>query len=362
MKVLFIARATLYSSPGGDTRQLDETAHNLLKLGIDVDVALTNTQPDYRAYDLLHFFNIIRPADILRHSRRAGKPYVVSTIYVQYGAADRVARGGLAGAIGRMLNEDGMEWVKAVARMLKNGERLPLRYFLIGHRQAVQEVAKGAAMLLPNSASEYRRFVAAYDIERPHCVVPNGVNLADVRRHYNPLPAYEGAVLCMGRIEARKNQLRLIEALNNTALRVFIHGRPSPNAVGYANACAEAAASNIQILPPITGATLYAAYASAKVHVLPSYFETTGLSSLEAAAMGCNIVVTDRGDTRDYFGDRAWYCDPDDPASIRGAVEAAHAAPYDEKFRAHILKNYTWQRAGEETLAAYEAVLSGRVK
>lgn len=358
MKVLFIARATLYSSPGGDTRQLDETAQNLRALGVTVDVALTNTQPAYAGYDLLHFFNIIRPADILRHSRRAGKPYVVSTIYVQYGVADKEARGGLAGALGRVLDEDSMEWVKAAARMLKNGERLPARYLLIGHRRAVQEVARGAAMLLPNSASEYRRFEAAYGVARPHRVVPNGVSLADVQQTYKPVPAYEGAVLCMGRIEARKNQLRLIDAMAGSSLQLFIHGHPSPNAVAYATACAEAAGPNVQILPPITGASLYAAYASAKVHVLPSYFETTGLSSLEAAAMGCNIVVTDRGDTREYFGDRAWYCEPESTVSIRAAVEAAHAAPVDAGFREEILERYTWRRAAKETLAAYEAVLT----
>ena len=194
-------------------------------------------------------------------------------------------------------------------------------------------------------------------MERPHRVVPNGVGLADVQRSYDPVPEYEGAVLCMGRIEARKNQLRLIKALNNSRFRLFIHGHPSPNAGAYAAACREAAASNVKILPPLSGDALYAAYASAKVHVLPSYFETTGLSSLEAAAMGCNIVVTDRGDTGDYFGDHAWYCEPDDTASIREAVEAAHAAPLDAGFREEILARFTWRRAAEETLAAYREVL-----
>ncbi len=212
-------------------------------------------------------------------------------------------------------------------------------------------------MLLPNSTSEYRRFEAVYGAVRPHRVVPNGVRLTSVTKSYEAVPEYEGAVLCMGRIEARKNQLRLIEAINGSSLRLFIHGDPSPNAAGYAAACAAAAGTNVQILPPLSGAALYAAYASAKVHVLPSWFETTGLSSLEAAAMGCNIVVTDRGDTRDYFGDRAWYCEPGNTGSIRAAVEAAHAAPVDAGFRQEILERFTWRRAAEETLAAYQEVL-----
>ena len=102
---------------------------------------------------------------------------------------------------------------------------------------------------------------------------------------------------------------------------------------------------------------LFTAYSNAKVHVLPSYFETTGLSSLEAAVMGCNIVVTDKGDTRDYFGDDAWYCDPDSVESIRNAVDAAYKAPFNEAFRERILRDFTWERAAEETLAAYKQVL-----
>ena len=48
--------------------------------------------------------------------------------------------------------------------------------------------------------------------------------------------------------------------------------------------------------------------------------ETPGLSSLEAAAMGKNIVVTTKGDTYDYFEDYAFYCEPDDIESIKNAL------------------------------------------
>ena len=36
MKVAFISRATLYSTPGGDTKQVDMTANYLRELGVDV--------------------------------------------------------------------------------------------------------------------------------------------------------------------------------------------------------------------------------------------------------------------------------------------------------------------------------------
>jgi len=359
MNVLFIARATLYSTPGGDTKQLDLTAEALRALGVRVDIALTTESPDYSRYDLLHFFNIIRPADILYHAQRSGKPFVVSTIFLDYGSFEKTARGGALGVLNRFVSEDGIEYIKAIARWLKNGERIrSWQYLTRGHKASVRWVARGARMLLPNSENEYRRFVQKYGAERPYRVIPNGISADVAQRPLNKMPQYEGAVLCVARVEGRKNQFNLIRALNGTDLKLFIHGKPSPNNIVYYEACKREAGPNVRFSDWLSEEELYAMYASAKVHVLPSYFETTGLSSLEAAVMGCNIVVTDRGDVRDYFGDRAWYCDPDDPASIRAAIEAAHAAPYDPAFRDYILEHYTWQRAAEETLAAYKEVLA----
>ena len=82
------------------------------------------------------------------------------------------------------------------------------------------------------------------------------------------------------------------------------------------------------------------------------------LGYLHWKQLGCNIVVTDKGDTKDYFENDAWFCDPDDLESIRSAVEAAYNAPYNPDFRKRILENYTWERAAEETLAAYKQVLT----
>lgn len=358
MKVAFISRATLYSTPGGDTKQLDLTAHYLRKTGVEVDIYLTNQPIDYSKYDLLHFFNIIRPADIIGHIELSGKPYVVSTIFLDYGEFEKQTRGGLMKWMNKIFSEDQIEYIKAIARWLKNGEKIgSVNYLLWGHRKSVKWVAKHAGILLPNSENEYRRLAKKYNIEHAYRVVPNGIDASVAHRVSKKNPKYENAILCVARIEGRKNQLNLIRALNNTPFKVFIHGKPSPNNIAYYEQCKAEAAENIHFSTWLSEEELYEMYYSAKVHILPSYFETTGLSSLEAAVMGCNIVVTDKGDTKDYFENDAWFCDPDDLASIRSAVEAAYNAPYNPDFRKKILENYTWERAAEETLAAYKQVL-----
>ena len=64
-------------------------------------------------------------------------------------------------------------------------------------------------------------------------------------------------------------------------------------------------------------------YRAASVHACVSWYETPGLVSLEAALSGCKLVVTPGGSTREYFGEDAFYCRPDDAASIRAAVVQA---------------------------------------
>jgi len=60
--------------------------------------------------------------------------------------------------------------------------------------------------------------------------------------------------------------------------------------------------------------------------------------------MGCNLVITDRGDTKEYFGNYAYYCEPDSIGSIRKAIIKACESPINPKLKEHILKNFTWKK------------------
>ncbi len=355
-RVAAISRATLYSDPGGDTKQIERTAHYLRELGVKIDVFLTTDAIDYRKYDLLHFFNITRPADILRHTKKSDRPYVVSPIFVEFGHED--SDSSLRGRLRKQFGADGLEYLKVVARRVKNGERIgSMNYLIRGHRRSIQKIAQDAALLLPNSESEYRRFAAHYGVAQTYQVIPNGVDVPRVLKRYPKIPSHTDAVVCLGRIEPRKNQLRLIQALKGTGYKLIIHGQASPNHAAYEKLCREAAGKDCFFEGWLRGDEIFAALGSARVHAMPSFFETTGLSSLEAAAMGCNVVMSENGDTRDYFEDFAYYCDPEDIESIRSAVDRAYNAPFDDELRARIFDQFTWEHAAQSTLKAYRRVL-----
>jgi glycosyltransferase involved in cell wall biosynthesis len=360
LNVLMIGRSTLDSSPGGDTVQLYSTAKYLKPLGVNIDVKLSNEVINYDKYDLIHFFNVIRPDDILAHIFRSNLPFVISTIFVDYSEYERSNTVGLQGLVAKVFSGDQMEYIKAVARYIVNGDKInSLHYLLKGHRSSVNYVSQRAKMLLPNSHSEFNRFAKAYKTNGVYRKVPNAVDLSTFDPDVLPNEEFRNQIICVGRIEGRKNQLNLLRAMQNTDYHVTLIGKASPNHKRYYDDCVKLieANPNFNIIDHVSHKALSSIYKAAKVHVLASWFETTGLSSLEAAAMDCNIVVTSKGDTVEYFGDLAYYCEPDDVESIRIAVDLAYNSPVNTDLKNLLRKEFTWENAAQETYSAYKSIL-----
>ncbi len=357
MKIAFITRSTLNKIPGGDTEQVLQTRRFLQHLGVKVDLYLTTEKIVYSQYDLIHAFNITRPADILYHINKSAVPVVVSTILVDYAEFDKYHRKGIPGFVLRLFPAGANEYVKTIARWVLQKDSLRSKSFLWkGQDKSIREIIRKAGWLLPNSDAEYQELELRYGIRKSYSVIPNGVD----NSIFNMSATFEKnqkLVLSAARIEGRKNQLNLIRALNNTGYTLLLTGLPAPNQRKYYETCKKEAARNIIFCGRVPINTLVRYYGQASVHVLPSWHETCGLSSLEAAAMGCNVVITDKGFTRDYFGDEAFYCDPGNPASIYEAVVQAASSATPCKLQEKVLQYYTWQQAAKTTLLAYKNIL-----
>ena len=70
-------------------------------------------------------------------------------------------------------------------------------------------------------------------------------------------------------------------------------------------------------MPHIEHELLRHAFAAAAVHALPSWYETTGLSTLEALAAGRPVVVSGGPCVEEYFAGCARFCNPGSIRSIR---------------------------------------------
>lgn len=229
--------------------------------------------------------------------------------------------------------------------------------------QEIEFLLHMATRILPNSQAECDQLAALFRLD-PGLFSPivNGVDdiffePADPGLFRNHFGIHQPFVLCMGNIEERKNQLRLIKALAGAGVRLVLAGRERE--ADYAARCRALDADFVTWAGVLEhgGALQRSAYAAAEALVLPSTLETPGLAALEAGAGNCRLVLTREGCTKEYFGDQAFYLDPYDEDSIRQAVLAALASPPPVALAGFVRERYTWRRAGEQLLDVYQGLM-----
>jgi len=367
MKVLFQSRSNLYTAPGGDLVQMEKTKEFLEKEGITVDISL-EPSPNLEGYDLVHLFNLMEPQEIypqMLNAKRQGKRVVLSTIYGLYTEFERKARGGLFQKLANVLTPYQIGYIKTIVKHVAEKRMHGGVYKMLykGYYGMMKEIAMNTSVFLPNSESEMQRVAYEFKLKTyQHISVPNAIDkkifVNAGNEVSNKFSAFKECILCAARIEGRKSTLNLVRAVKNSPYKLVLVGKESANQKEYVKQVREEAGDNVYFLGTMPHEELRELYSVAKVHALVSWMETPGLSSLEAGVMDCNIVVTKKGDTKDYFGDYAFYCEPDDVVSIRQAIDKAYNAQTDPGLKKRILENYTWEKTAQETLKGYQKAIS----
>lgn len=367
MKILMQSRVSLFRIPGGDTIQILKTKEFLEKLGVRVDISL-ESEPDLSHYDIVHFYHFFRIHEAYisaRNAKKQKKKFVLTPIYVSKELRNNFENNADLGYIkyvNRIVGEELRERLKGVWHYFIDKERniATLSLILKGYKRLMEKTIKEVDLFLPNSQAEMNMLIKDFPGTYRYKIIPNAVdeNLFRERTNINKYSLLPDTILCIARIEPRKNQLSLIKAIKETPYRLLLIGDFVPNRITYYDEVIKYKSEKINILSALPHNELKYIYSNAKVHALPSWFESPGLSSLEAAAMGCNIVVSDQDIIREYFGNFAFYCKPDSIASIKDAILKAYAAEKKSELREHILENYNWKKVAKLTLEAYEEILS----
>ena len=121
----------------------------------------------------------------------------------------------------------------------------------------------------------------------------------------------------------RKNVMRLMEAAVKYGFQLVVAGsRGSAEAFAPFKEMADKH-DNITILGYLTDEELESYYNRAKVFALPSLFEGVGLVALEAAMHHCDIVLTNLGGPKEYYGGHAHLVNPYSVDEIGRAVTEA---------------------------------------
>lgn len=357
MRVLMQSRPSAESHPGGDTVLMNQIKESLQRRGVEVTVDLEGRE-SASDYDIVHLYNFATPEYTQILAERAyeqGVPYVVSTLYEDIPSFLNQANYYASHLIDYVRRDQDRAWHlqnKPLYHKIPQCGRFE-NTWTATHAASLFVTGKREAECLKR---DYPTIKSIEEIKLGYEVSES----ADPNLFINEY-GVKDFVLCVGRLEARKNQLMLLKALEDIDIPVVIAAGGFSYQPEY-----EQAVRNFRrrgktiVLGRLSSQMLASAYAAAKVHALPSWYELPGLVSLEAAYHGCNVVVSNSGTIFDYLGEKAFYCNPEDEDSIRQAVLAAYQSPVLEGLKEVVMDN-TWDSVGKKTLEAYKKVVGAEI-
>ena len=382
MNILLVNHGTAGDWGGGDGVQIRETAKRLTQRGHHVQ-AVNTDQPDARGFDLVHLFNC-RIEESFRQQmgccQRVGVPVVVSPIWISLAKALWGSRGTMS-VLQQAVDGASATKVDSLLNKLRNRElvvRLPNGAVNADgygdeswpvNRKVIKELLLQADGLLPNSWLELQAVrhdlqwhggtfeIAHYGVDPGLFLDPDPTAFREATGIQTPF------VMQAGRIEPAKNQAMLCWALRETNLPIVLIGG-SKHWPAYADLCKSISGEKLKIINHLPQPLLASAYAAAAVHVLPSWMETCGLVSLEAALAGAPLVGSTFGHELEYLEGDAWYADPGNEKTLLKAVVAAweagrhHQRPIAMKRK--VLERFNWERTVDATEKLYRRVLDAR--
>jgi glycosyltransferase involved in cell wall biosynthesis len=338
VRIAFLTNTWAFQLPGGGEQVLLQSRRELERRGHTV--ALFDPWRDkLRDFDVIHYFHC--PGwDCWTRLKTYGPPLVVTpTLWCEPPSRRWIVRE-----------------VRHAAHRLADGWWCPpIDERAVRHHLMIPD------LLLPASRAEAGRLNRFAGIPLSRMRVVRNVVSVDSGDEQVPADLDEALgdgsrLLCVGSFHREKNQLTLIRALRGLPDRVVFIGGCYPDDPGYLHECRAEAGGQHWFFPEQRHSVVLSAMRRVRLYVQPSLRETCGLAALEAAALGCRVAITRRGGAREYFGDYAWYFDPERPSDIRRTLAAAASARWNGALATHVLARHGHGRLGDDLETAYHSL------
>ncbi len=366
-KILLAINSSEQLAPGGPSVRVLRMKDHLERNGLHVEIS-TEEQPDTKNFDLVHVFSTWPPDTTLqklRYLHNRNIPIVFSPVFLdlsEFVWASRTIPSIFKPGSGNNELDQDLELVRAQNKIFADTSLNGQNQILPGYFSQVREMVSLADHLIGLSKFEMEHLWAIGIDPKPYTLVQNAV---DYNRFHNATKdkfinkyGIQDFVLCVGRIEPRKNQLMLLHSLRYSGIPVVLVGQESDP--DYSKLVRSITKVNVFYTGQIPNQSelLPSAYAAAKVFCLPSWAEGAPLSALEAAASGTALVLSNRSGESEYFGEAARYCDPSNPDDIRDSIINIYQSKNWNRekrdfFNLNLQADFTWENAAKDTIQAY---------
>lgn len=369
-KIGFVLHGSEKKDKGGPSLRAPQTATMVNATGRYKGTLCWGSEFYPEQFDLAHIFNLwdlescgkcVEAAYLNR------KPIVLSTIFLDLSEIKYFK--GIINLFKQYYNDEDLvlrlsQFQALRAKEIITGQRYQEAF--PGHFDTIRDIVSKTDHIIFLSEHE-RKLFEAIDIPVPDFSIIH--NPVDSEVYACADPAFfaekygiKDYILCVGRLEARKNQLMLAYALKDAGLPLVFIGDEGENRE-YVELLRQHAPQNTIFTGRMEGNSqlLASAYAGARVYCQPSWTEGASLSTLEAAASGCRMVLSNRSSEEEYFSNYASYCDPFSLESLKSSVLKAFESERSESARKeqrqYIKEKYSSHAYISKTLAAYDAVL-----
>lgn len=212
-----------------------------------------------------------------------------------------------------------------------------------------------------------------FGVKTKDLVIPLGVNLPTQETRETEFTNLQSPIiLFMSRVDLKKGLDLLIPALKNLADSGinfhFVLAGSNPQDPEYEKKIRSqvlaALPDKVTITGFVTGDRKFSLLQNADLFVLPSYYENFGIAVVEAMAAGTPVCIS-RGVYiwEDILtAEAGWVCDQ----TVASLTESLRLALQDSaeiqrrglKAKELTIKNYSWQAIAEQTIQAYQQIIS----
>ncbi|HAU5562550.1 TPA: glycosyltransferase [Serratia fonticola] len=364
------------SSLGGPSVRAPKTVAALQNIGLDADF-ISGRNFKAKDFDVVHALNVWHPNEcecLLRQVEKNGVPAVFSPIFLdlsELGFYNQRVKQILSTCHDQKLVANELFNLRKEIEVHRNkpmAEKEPLPHYF-NHVRRLTSFSSHLILLSEHENSLLKQI----GVDHPSVsIVKNPVDAKvfsagnpELFRQHIGIKDY---VLCVGRIESRKNQALLALALRDTGLPLVLIGHEAD--AEYAELIRKWGGDKVIFAGRVESNSpmLASAFAGARVFCLASWSEGAPLVALEAAASGCNMVLSNRSSEKEYFGDLARYVDPVNLDEIRNHIQNAWNEPEKirveraQKLKELMRTQHSWEHYASLTRDAYTTAIQHSIK
>lgn len=325
LHILFALRPDYKENPGGDTIQMETWCSSLQKCGYSITLSCDcGDESILKQCDIIFIWHLERVHESFPWWKRAASKNIPVVLVPTCWHAEK-----------RFF---GYSLFKQAELLIRSFFCKPsMLFYSWSHCKKI--MLTKSALLIVNSNAERNLLIQEGAKAASLAVVPNVVTQASIA--IEPLKWEDRTrVACIGHFCPRKNQLALINALKGLSIRITFVGGARPMHKRYMNQCINAAAGQHEFLGKLSHEETLQVIKTCKYAVSTSLAETPGIANLEAAIVGCGLILPALAPIQEYFyGCPVHYIEPRniDPK----ALERMLSVPPDPVLRQRMREKYT---------------------